>query len=176
MKTPLSPSLLLESGIFAFRGMGQELMDTPTPLTLSLPVQQTPSPGQGGAYSFCEVCNLQLTSTAQAQLHYNGRSHLRRVRQRQAGEARQQAAGALHRSLPQATGFNSQSAGQTQTTGLNGVLSVSNTTAVAKRDKNSEGCAFFSHEVEDLRVPDWRLVSYTGKSLLTFSLFLMACV
>ncbi|MEQ2165023.1 hypothetical protein GOODEAATRI_012694, partial [Goodea atripinnis] len=62
-------------------------------------------------------------------LHYNGRSHLRRVRQRQAGEARQQAAGALHRSLPQATGFNSQSAGQTQTTGLNGILSVSNTTA-----------------------------------------------
>ncbi|XP_047226718.1 zinc finger protein 385B isoform X2 [Girardinichthys multiradiatus] len=93
MKTPLSPSLLLESGIFAFRGMGQELMDTPTPSTLSLPVQQTLSPGQGGAYSFCEVCNLQLTSTAQAQLHYNGRSHLRRVRQRQAGEARQQAAG-----------------------------------------------------------------------------------
>ncbi|KAK5620955.1 hypothetical protein CRENBAI_016200 [Crenichthys baileyi] len=130
MKTPLSPSLLLESGIFAFRGMGQELMDTPTPSTLSLPIQQTPSPGQGGAYSLCEVCNLQLTSTAQAQLHYNGRSHLRRVRQRQEGEARQQAAaGALTRLLPQATGFNSQSAGQTQTTGLNGVLNVSNTTA-----------------------------------------------
>uniref|UniRef100_A0A3P8RUY2 Zinc finger protein 385B n=1 Tax=Amphiprion percula TaxID=161767 RepID=A0A3P8RUY2_AMPPE len=36
---------------------------------------------QGGAYSLCEVCNLQLTSAAQAQLHYNGRSHLRRVRQ-----------------------------------------------------------------------------------------------
>uniref|UniRef100_A0A3Q0SLY4 Zinc finger protein 385B n=1 Tax=Amphilophus citrinellus TaxID=61819 RepID=A0A3Q0SLY4_AMPCI len=48
---------------------------------------------QGGAYSLCEVCNLQLTSAAQAQLHYNGRSHLRRVRQLQAGETGQQAAG-----------------------------------------------------------------------------------
>lgn len=124
MKTPLSPSLLLESGqIFAFGGMGQDLMDAPTPSTLSHPIQQTSSPGdcyypglvicyifrclpnqespllfppgQHGAFSLCEVCNLQLTSTAQAQLHYNGRSHLRRVRQLQAGEAQQQAAGAL---------------------------------------------------------------------------------
>uniref|UniRef100_G3NBK0 C2H2-type domain-containing protein n=1 Tax=Gasterosteus aculeatus TaxID=69293 RepID=G3NBK0_GASAC len=48
--------------------------------------------GQGGAYSLCEVCNLQLASPAQAQLHYNGRSHLRRVRQLQARETGQQAA------------------------------------------------------------------------------------
>ncbi|KAG8000904.1 hypothetical protein GBF38_018191, partial [Nibea albiflora] len=94
MKTPLSPSQLLESGqIFAFGGMCQELMDRPTPTTISLSVQQTPSRGQGGAYSLCEVCNLQLTSDGQAQLHYNGRSHLRRVRQLQAGETGQQAAG-----------------------------------------------------------------------------------
>uniref|UniRef100_A0A671XRR6 Zinc finger protein 385B n=1 Tax=Sparus aurata TaxID=8175 RepID=A0A671XRR6_SPAAU len=44
---------------------------------------------QGGAYSLCEVCNLQLTSSSQAQIHYNGRSHLRRVRQLQAGETGQ---------------------------------------------------------------------------------------
>lgn len=49
--------------------------------------------GQGGAYSLCEVCNLQLTSPGQAQLHYNGKSHLRRVRQLQAGETGQQATG-----------------------------------------------------------------------------------
>lgn len=126
MKTPLSPSQFLESGqIFAFGGMCQELMDAPTPTSISLPVQQTPSPGelsplipvhlflklasslfflchnppcccvsgQSGAYSLCEVCNLQLTSDAQAQLHYNGRSHLRRVRQLQAGETGQHVAG-----------------------------------------------------------------------------------
>uniref|UniRef100_A0A3B3C838 Zinc finger protein 385B n=1 Tax=Oryzias melastigma TaxID=30732 RepID=A0A3B3C838_ORYME len=50
-------------------------------------------PGQGWGYSLCSVCNLQLTSAAQAQLHYNGRSHLRRVRQLQAGETGQQTAG-----------------------------------------------------------------------------------
>ncbi|XP_034417564.1 zinc finger protein 385B [Cyclopterus lumpus] len=94
MKTPLSPSQFLERGqTFAFGGMCQELMDPPTPTTISLSVQQTPSPGdrqvpapmlgQGVAYSLCEVCNLQLASSAQAQLHYNGRSHLRRVRQLQ---------------------------------------------------------------------------------------------
>ncbi|XP_014832533.1 PREDICTED: zinc finger protein 385C-like [Poecilia mexicana] len=131
MKTPLSPSLLLESRqIFAFGGMGQELMDTPTPSALPPPVQQTPSPGQGGTYSLCEVCNLQLTSAAQAQLHYNGRSHLRRVKQLQAGQTRQQAAaGAQTRSLPPAAGFSSQPAGLTQTAGLNRALTASSATA-----------------------------------------------
>uniref|UniRef100_A0A3B4ZZY7 C2H2-type domain-containing protein n=1 Tax=Stegastes partitus TaxID=144197 RepID=A0A3B4ZZY7_9TELE len=56
---------------------------------------------EGGAYSLCEVCNLQLTSAAQAQLHYNGKSHLRRVRQLQPGETGQQAAGTLLSSLSQ---------------------------------------------------------------------------
>uniref|UniRef100_A0A8C2XH11 Zinc finger protein 385B n=1 Tax=Cyclopterus lumpus TaxID=8103 RepID=A0A8C2XH11_CYCLU len=56
---------------------------------------QSDSSCQGVAYSLCEVCNLQLASSAQAQLHYNGRSHLRRVRQLQARETGQQAAGTL---------------------------------------------------------------------------------
>ncbi|XP_065818383.1 LOW QUALITY PROTEIN: zinc finger protein 385B [Labrus bergylta] len=126
MKTPLSPSQLLERGqIFAFGGMCQELMDPPIPTTISLSMQQTPSTGQSGTYSLCDVCNLQLTSAAQAQLHYNGRSHLRRVRQLQAGETGQQtAAGAQSRSLPQATGLSSQPAGLTPTPGLCPGLSV----------------------------------------------------
>ncbi|KAM6978202.1 zinc finger protein 385B [Tautogolabrus adspersus] len=130
MKTPLSPSQLLERGqIFAFGGMCQELMDTPIPTTISLSMQQTPSTGQSGTYSLCEVCNLQLTSAAQAQLHYNGRSHLRRVRQLQAGETGQQAsAGAQSRSLPQATGLSSQPAGLTPTPGLCPGLSVPTST------------------------------------------------
>uniref|UniRef100_UPI0037E996D0 zinc finger protein 385B n=1 Tax=Semicossyphus pulcher TaxID=241346 RepID=UPI0037E996D0 len=129
MKTPLSPSQLLESGqIFAFGGMCQELMDTPIPTTISLSVQQTPSTGQSGAYSLCEVCNLQLTSSAQAQLHYNGRSHLRRVRQLKAGETGQQASGAQCRSLPQATGLSSQPAGLTPTPGPGPGLSVPTST------------------------------------------------
>lgn len=58
-----------------------------------------PVSGQTVAYALCEVCNLQLTSDAQAQLHYNGKSHLRRLRQLQAGETGPQAPGTLD-SLP----------------------------------------------------------------------------
>uniref|UniRef100_A0A670HZM1 Zinc finger protein 385B n=1 Tax=Podarcis muralis TaxID=64176 RepID=A0A670HZM1_PODMU len=32
-------------------------------------------------FSFCDVCNIQLNSAAQAQVHYNGKSHLKRVKQ-----------------------------------------------------------------------------------------------
>ncbi|XP_075685643.1 zinc finger protein 385B isoform X2 [Rhinoderma darwinii] len=32
-------------------------------------------------YSLCEVCNIQLNSAAQAQIHYNGKYHLKRVKQ-----------------------------------------------------------------------------------------------
>ncbi|XP_055361304.1 zinc finger protein 385B isoform X3 [Betta splendens] len=118
MKTPLSPSRLLESGqVLAFGGICPELVKTHAPAP--------PSSGQGGAYSLCEVCNLQLTSAAQAQLHYNGRSHLRRVRQLQSGEGGpQRAAGFQTTSLPPATGLNSQPAGITPALGLSPGLSA----------------------------------------------------
>ncbi|XP_024919742.1 zinc finger protein 385B isoform X2 [Cynoglossus semilaevis] len=117
MKTLLGPSP--GGQIFAFGGMCQELVDTPSPRSISVSAPQTPPPGQGVTYSLCEVCNLQLTSDAQAQLHYNGRSHLRRVRQLQVGEAGQRAAGGTQsRSLPQATGLGPQSARLTSTSSL----------------------------------------------------------
>ncbi|KAM8856163.1 zinc finger protein 385B isoform 2-T3 [Spinachia spinachia] len=127
MKTPLGPSQLLGPGqIFAFGGMCQELMEPTTSTPLCVTVQQTPPPGQGGAYfSLCEVCNLQLASPAQAQLHYNGRSHLRRVRQLQARETGQQAtAGLPFRSLPQNTALISQATGLTPASGLSPGLSL----------------------------------------------------
>ncbi|KAM5280006.1 zinc finger protein 385B isoform 1-T1 [Ctenodactylus gundi] len=37
-------------------------------------------------FSFCEVCNIQLNSAAQAQVHYNGKSHRKRVRQLSDGQ------------------------------------------------------------------------------------------
>ncbi|KAJ8416935.1 hypothetical protein AAFF_G00328130 [Aldrovandia affinis] len=37
-------------------------------------------------FSLCEVCNIQLNSAAQAQVHYNGKSHLKRVKQLNNGE------------------------------------------------------------------------------------------
>ncbi|XP_068185312.1 zinc finger protein 385B isoform X2 [Antennarius striatus] len=129
MKTPLSPSQLLESGqIFAFGGMCQELMDRPTLTTGSLSVQKSLSLGQGGAFSLCEVCNLQLTSAGQAQVHYNGRSHLRRVRQLQAGDRGQQSAGAQARCLPQDTRLCSHPAGLSSSPAPCPVLSAPSTT------------------------------------------------
>ncbi|XP_068602440.1 zinc finger protein 385B [Brachionichthys hirsutus] len=131
MKTPLGPSQLLESGrIFAFGGMCQELMERPTPTSVSLSVQKTLSLGQGGAFSLCEVCNLQLASAGQAQVHYKGRSHLRRVRQLQAGDRRQQAAGVQARRAPQGTALCSHPAGLSSTPAPRPVLSApANTTS-----------------------------------------------
>ncbi|XP_029789154.1 zinc finger protein 385B, partial [Suricata suricatta] len=37
-------------------------------------------------FSFCEVCNIQLNSAAQAQVHYNGKSHRKRVKQLNDGQ------------------------------------------------------------------------------------------
>lgn len=31
-------------------------------------------------YTLCEVCNIQLNSSAQAQIHYNGKSHQKRLK------------------------------------------------------------------------------------------------
>ncbi|KAJ8349586.1 hypothetical protein SKAU_G00247160 [Synaphobranchus kaupii] len=81
MKRPLSPTHLLENGVmcapFGSYVEGEE-------------------PGTGHAhshqekkmlpFSLCEVCNIQLNSAAQAQVHYNGKSHLKRVKQLSNGE------------------------------------------------------------------------------------------
>ncbi|KAB0373531.1 hypothetical protein FD755_015190 [Muntiacus reevesi] len=32
-------------------------------------------------FTLCSVCNIQLNSTAQAQIHYNGKSHQKRLKQ-----------------------------------------------------------------------------------------------
>ncbi|KAM9397811.1 zinc finger protein 385B-like isoform 2-T2 [Salvelinus alpinus] len=85
MKRPLSPTQLLQKG----SGGGVCL-----PFNLCGELLQEPEEGHPDGpqqkkrllYSLCEVCNLQLNSAAQAQVHYNGRSHLRRVKQLNNGE------------------------------------------------------------------------------------------
>ncbi|KAK1789139.1 hypothetical protein P4O66_015086 [Electrophorus voltai] len=76
MKTPLSPAQLMEEDPPACY---------PPPACAEL---EEAAGGPGDAcgprrllYSLCEVCNIQLNSAAQAQIHYNGKSHLRRVKQ-----------------------------------------------------------------------------------------------
>ncbi|KAJ7992342.1 hypothetical protein DPEC_G00277530 [Dallia pectoralis] len=37
------------------------------------------------SYTLCAVCNIQLNSPAQAQIHYNGKSHQKRLKQASSG-------------------------------------------------------------------------------------------
>ncbi|KAI4529511.1 hypothetical protein MG293_020189 [Ovis ammon polii] len=44
------------------------------------------------SFTLCTVCNIQLNSTAQAQIHYNGKSHQKRVKQLSSGTVRNDSA------------------------------------------------------------------------------------
>ncbi|XP_054237091.1 zinc finger protein 385B isoform X2 [Indicator indicator] len=84
MKRPLSPEHIFEDGImnqpailqgFEEKGLRNDRQD-----------YQLSKEKKKVLFSFCEVCNIQLNSAAQAQVHYNGKSHLRRVKQLNTGE------------------------------------------------------------------------------------------
>ncbi|KAM9548090.1 zinc finger protein 385B isoform 2-T3 [Guaruba guarouba] len=79
MKRPLSPDHIFEDGImnqpailrgFEEKGLRNDRQD-----------YQLSKEKKKILFSFCEVCNIQLNSAAQAQVHYNGKSHLKRVKQ-----------------------------------------------------------------------------------------------
>lgn len=79
MKHPLSPDHIIEDGImnqpavlrvFEEKGLRNDRQD-----------YQLSKEKKKILFSFCEVCNIQLNSAAQAQVHYNGKSHLKRVKQ-----------------------------------------------------------------------------------------------
>lgn len=79
MKRPLSPDHVFEDGImnqpavlwgFEEKGLRKDRQD-----------YQLNKEKKKILFSFCEVCNIQLNSAAQAQVHYNGKSHLKRVKQ-----------------------------------------------------------------------------------------------
>nr|XP_046219296.1 LOW QUALITY PROTEIN: zinc finger protein 385B-like [Oncorhynchus gorbuscha] len=101
MKTPLSPAHFIEHGRMAFPFGGCLELNQLTgmePTTngqgqINMDLQQQEK--KKLFYSMCEVCNIQLNSQAQAQVHYNGRSHLKRVKQMNNGEAPAPATGSL---------------------------------------------------------------------------------
>lgn len=71
MKTPLSPAQLMENSppLFPVAELKEGMVEVSMQERKKL------------LYSLCEVCNIQLNSAAQVQTHYNGKSHLRRVKQ-----------------------------------------------------------------------------------------------
>ncbi|XP_016379133.1 zinc finger protein 385B isoform X2 [Sinocyclocheilus rhinocerous] len=83
MKTPLSPTQLIENGQLFFAIPGCVEVKDPSDSNVDMQLQQEK---KKLLYSLCEVCNIQLHSAAQAQVHYNGKSHLKRVKQLNNGE------------------------------------------------------------------------------------------
>lgn len=94
MKRPFSPSALpsteLDRSVFG-AGLGVQMDDTQDDGALT--EEQSPGGALPSAlcrpkrerkqrsYTLCEVCNIQLNSAAQAQIHYNGKSHQKRLKQ-----------------------------------------------------------------------------------------------
>ncbi|XP_029601828.1 zinc finger protein 385B, partial [Salmo trutta] len=102
MKRPFSPPTELEmeedrSGLGVGMGLsvdsevccdpqeeGVVLGEQPGPVGGALPSSDHSRPKRERkqrSYTVCEVCNIQLNSPAQAQIHYNGKSHQKRLKQ-----------------------------------------------------------------------------------------------
>ncbi|XP_077169870.1 zinc finger protein 385C isoform X2 [Paroedura picta] len=73
MKRPLSPPQPPGSG-----ACGSPAED---PALGCPPEQRTKREKKHSSYTLCEVCNIQLNSAVQAQIHYNGKSHQKRLKQ-----------------------------------------------------------------------------------------------
>ncbi|XP_065108292.1 zinc finger protein 385B isoform X2 [Paramisgurnus dabryanus] len=83
MKTPLSPTQLVENGQLCFLPGCVEVKEPGYVSSTDMQLQQEK---KKLLYSLCEVCNIQIHSAAQAQVHFNGKSHLKRVKQLNNGE------------------------------------------------------------------------------------------
>ncbi|XP_016080654.1 PREDICTED: zinc finger protein 385B-like [Miniopterus natalensis] len=92
MKYYLSPANYPEDGIMNMatflRGFEDKRVKT------DRPEDQFSKEKKKILFSFCEVCNIQLNSAAQAQVHYNGKSHRKRVKQLSDGQPQPPAQGA----------------------------------------------------------------------------------
>nr|XP_056717367.1 zinc finger protein 385B [Euleptes europaea] len=77
MKRPVSLDCLFEDGIMTTSAFLRTFEEKG--LRIDRPDYQLSK--EKKVFSFCEVCNIQLNSAAQTQVHYNGKSHLKRVKQ-----------------------------------------------------------------------------------------------
>lgn len=77
MKRPLSPSHSPESGLRLVEAAG---------CPPGQPEQRMKREKKHQSFTLCEVCNIQLNSAAQAQIHYNGKSHQKRLKQLNKGK------------------------------------------------------------------------------------------
>ncbi|XP_029428090.1 zinc finger protein 385C-like isoform X8 [Rhinatrema bivittatum] len=76
MKRPLSPSHPPGNGIAS-----PDFGNTYSDWQLALEDQSVKKDKKPHSFTLCEVCNIQLNSLAQTQIHYNGKSHQKRLKQ-----------------------------------------------------------------------------------------------
>ncbi|XP_054418378.1 zinc finger protein 385B isoform X2 [Pteronotus mesoamericanus] len=91
MKYYLSPDSYPEDGIINMATFLRSFEDKR--LKNDRPEDQFSKEKKKILFSFCEVCNIQLNSAAQAQVHYNGKSHRKRVKQLSDGQPQPPAQG-----------------------------------------------------------------------------------
>ncbi|XP_008111464.2 zinc finger protein 385C isoform X1 [Anolis carolinensis] len=92
MKRPLSPCHSPTAG----SGIRGSLTESPG--IGSLPEQRSKREKKHPSYTLCEVCNIQLNSAVQAQIHYNGKSHQKRLKQLNKGKSQASQGPANHSS------------------------------------------------------------------------------
>uniref|UniRef100_A0A087Y140 Zinc finger protein 385C n=2 Tax=Poecilia formosa TaxID=48698 RepID=A0A087Y140_POEFO len=71
---------------FEIQDEGEKLHDTSHGGTRHSPPYRPKRERKQRTYTLCEVCNIQLNSAAQAQIHYNGKSHQKRLKQISSGK------------------------------------------------------------------------------------------
>uniref|UniRef100_A0A3Q2T7Y9 Zinc finger protein 385C n=1 Tax=Fundulus heteroclitus TaxID=8078 RepID=A0A3Q2T7Y9_FUNHE len=71
---------------FEIQVEGEKLLDPSVGGTLHSPTYRPKRERKQRTYTLCEVCNIQLNSAAQAQIHYNGKSHQKRLKQISSGK------------------------------------------------------------------------------------------
>ncbi|XP_036406774.1 zinc finger protein 385C isoform X2 [Megalops cyprinoides] len=77
MKRPFSPTPLLENG----HSLESESHGNSSEGQSGISEHRPKREKKHKTYTLCEVCNIQLNSPAQAQIHYNGKSHQKRLKQ-----------------------------------------------------------------------------------------------
>ncbi|CAL1587747.1 unnamed protein product [Knipowitschia caucasica] len=111
MKRPFSPSLLLTTD-FPALSVQMDACNAQNLTALHPDFHQAPHGGalhtsssssaqhhrpkrerKHRSFTLCDVCNIQLNSAAQAQIHYNGKSHQKRLKQISNGKLREVATG-----------------------------------------------------------------------------------
>uniref|UniRef100_U3I506 Zinc finger protein 385C n=1 Tax=Anas platyrhynchos platyrhynchos TaxID=8840 RepID=U3I506_ANAPP len=90
MKRPLSPSHSPENGLRLVEPASGQ------------PEQRLKREKKQQSFTLCEVCNIQLNSAAQAQIHYNGKSHQKRLKQLNKGKMPAAQGRSLDRRCPKA--------------------------------------------------------------------------